>query len=120
MSRIVVTGGAGFIGSHLCEALLSRDHEITVLDCFDSCYDPSVKRRNIETSLKNAKYQLVEGDIRDESAVDRAVAGADVVIHLAARAGVRTHVSVYPLSAANQALADLREGRLEGAAVIVP
>ncbi len=92
MSKIVVTGGAGFIGSHLCEALLTRDYEITVLDNFDSFYDPAVKRRNIETISRDARFNLVEGDIRDPNAVDRALVGASAVVHLAARAGVRPSI----------------------------
>lgn len=92
MSKIVVTGGAGFIGSHLCEALLTRDYEITVLDSFDSFYDPAVKRRNIETISRDARFNLVEGDIRDQNAVDRALVGATTVVHLAARAGVRPSI----------------------------
>jgi len=92
LSKIVVTGGAGFIGSHLCEALLARDHRVTVLDSFDSFYDPAVKRRNIETISKDDRFSLVEGDIRDPKAVDQALAGATIVVHLAARAGVRPSI----------------------------
>ncbi len=93
MSKIVVTGGAGFIGSHLCEALLQRDHDVTALDSFDDFYDPRIKRRNLETAAANRLFTLVEGDIRDEGAVDRAIGDdVDVVVHLAARAGVRPSI----------------------------
>ncbi len=93
MSKIVVTGGAGFIGSHLCEALLGAGHTVVALDNFDDFYDPAVKRRNIEVALASELYTLVEGDIRDERAVARAVQGdVDVVVHLAARAGVRPSI----------------------------
>ena len=93
MSKIVVTGGAGFIGSHLCEALLGAGHTVVALDNFDDFYDPAVKRRNIEIALASELYTLVEGDIRDERAVAQTVHGdVDVVVHLAARAGVRPSI----------------------------
>ncbi|MGB2986988.1 MAG: NAD-dependent epimerase/dehydratase family protein [Phycisphaerae bacterium] len=93
MSRILVTGGAGFIGSHLCEALLRGRHKVTALDNFDDFYDPAVKRRNLEAALANEHLSLVEGDIRDEGLVDEVVGnGVDVIVHLAARAGVRPSI----------------------------
>jgi len=64
MSRILVTGGAGFIGSHTTEALLARGDEVWVLDNFNTFYDPAIKRANAE-ALKGA--HVVEGDIRDEA-----------------------------------------------------
>ena len=85
--RILVTGGAGFIGSHLCEALLARGDEVCILDNFNDFYDPGLKRRNV-AGLQGVR--LVEGDIRDEALVGPLVAeGWDVVVHLAAMAGVR-------------------------------
>jgi UDP-glucuronate 4-epimerase len=93
LSRIVVTGGAGFIGSHLCEALLARGHDVLALDNFDDFYDPSTKRRNLEGVGAAERFTLIEGDIRDEHAVDRAIGqGADLLVHLAARAGVRPSI----------------------------
>lgn len=91
MSRhVLVTGGAGFIGSHLTRRLLDRGDRVTVLDDFNDFYDPQRKRRNIEPFLGNSGYRLVEGDIRDESLVEELfAAGFDDVVHLAARAGVR-------------------------------
>ncbi|MCP4593674.1 MAG: NAD-dependent epimerase/dehydratase family protein [bacterium] len=89
MAKILVTGGAGFIGSHLCEALLDRGDDVVALDSFDDFYDPAVKRANLSTCLQNPRFSLVEGDIRDAGCVDRAVAGVDAIVHLAARAGVR-------------------------------
>ena len=92
--RILVTGGAGFIGSHLCEALVARGDAVTVLDSFDSFYDPAVKRKNVAPLL--AKLTLIEGDICEPKDVARAFetfgAGPEVVIHLAARAGVRPSI----------------------------
>ncbi len=88
--NIVVTGGAGFIGSHLCEALLRGGHQVVALDCFDDFYDPAVKRRNLSTALTHEHFTLVEADIRDAErlriVIDDSV---DAVVHLAARAGVR-------------------------------
>ena len=85
--RVLVTGGAGFIGSHLCEALLERGAEVTLLDNFDRYYDPLRKRDNISNFV--GRVRLVEGDIRDRSVLRGALDGVDVVIHLAARPGVR-------------------------------
>ena len=88
MARILVTGGAGFIGSHVCEALLARGDELVVLDDFDDFYDPALKRRNAAL-LTGAR--IVEGDIRDRKLLAQLFAEGrfDAVIHLAARAGVR-------------------------------
>jgi UDP-glucuronate 4-epimerase len=94
-SHILVTGGAGFIGSHLTRRLLARGDRVTVLDDFNDYYDPSRKRENVAPLLGRDdlrdRYQLFEGDIRDEPLVDRLFAEGrfDAVIHLAARAGVR-------------------------------
>jgi len=88
MSRTLVTGGAGFIGSHLCDRLLARGDEVTVLDNFNDAYDPAIKRRNAE-ALDGAR--VVEGDFRDAELVETLFADGDfeVVVHLAAMAGVR-------------------------------
>ncbi len=90
--RILVTGGAGFIGSHVCEALLARGEELVVLDDFDDFYDPALKRRNAAL-LKRAR--IVEGDIRDRALLKKLFAEGrfEAVIHLAARAGVRPSLS---------------------------
>ena len=83
--RVLVTGGAGFIGSHLVHRLLEKGDEVSVLDDFNDYYDPALKRANVATGAR-----LVEGDIRDEAALARAFEPApDAVVHLAARAGVR-------------------------------
>src|SRR5688572_12974426 len=89
--HILVTGGAGFIGSHLTRRLLSRGDRVTVLDDFNDFYDPALKRENIASFVERPDYRLVEGDIRNEALVDRLFAEGkfDAVFHLAARAGVR-------------------------------
>jgi len=94
LKHILVTGGAGFIGSHLTRRLLSRGDRVTVLDDFNDFYDPARKRRNVAPLLERTDpgdYRLVEGDIRDEALVDRLFSEGkfDGVVHLAARAGVR-------------------------------
>jgi UDP-glucuronate 4-epimerase len=84
---ILVTGGAGFIGSHLVEALVGRGDRVRVLDSFDPYYDPAIKRRNLMGV--RADIELIEADLRDLGALSAAVRGMDCVVHLAARAGVR-------------------------------
>ena len=88
---ILVTGGAGFIGSHVTERLLNRGNRVVVLDNFDRYYDPAIKRRNLESSLSSRNCRLIEGDIRDPRSVAEAFALGPfaAVVHLAARAGVR-------------------------------
>jgi UDP-glucuronate 4-epimerase len=92
--NILVTGGAGFLGSHLSERLLQEGHRVIVLDNFDDFYDPWRKRKNLEPLLKNPRFRLYEGDLRDEPLLDK-VFGAEpieIVAHLAARAGVRPSI----------------------------
>lgn len=95
--KIIVTGGAGFIGSHLCERLLATGHEVAAVDSFDPFYAPAVKRRNLARALASERFRLVEADVRDAEGVaaglDAAGFGeAGVVVHLAARAGVRPSI----------------------------
>jgi UDP-glucuronate 4-epimerase len=93
MSKILVTGAAGFIGSHLCETLVGRGDEVIGLDNLDEFYDPAVKRRNLVALSGNEAFQFVQGDIRDRTLVERLLArGIEVVMHLAARAGVRPSI----------------------------
>lgn len=98
--EILITGGAGFIGSHLVDRLLANGDRITVLDNFCDFYDPEVKRDNIAAHSKNENFTLVRGDIRNQRDLDAAFEGAgfDAVVHLAAMAGVRpslTNPSLY-------------------------
>jgi UDP-glucuronate 4-epimerase len=90
----LVTGGAGFIGSHVVEALLARGERVLCLDNFDPFYDPAIKRANIRAALSNPKYKLVEGDIRDQALVEALceTEGVTRMFHAAARAGVRPSI----------------------------
>ncbi len=93
--KILVTGGAGFIGSSVSEKLLARGDEVVAIDCFDNFYDPKIKRRNIGAALKSPSYKLVEGDIRDLELLKGLFRRErfDRVFHLAARAGVRPSIA---------------------------
>ena len=89
--NVLVTGGAGFIGSHLSARRLARGDRVVVLDDFNDFYDPGLKRENVAPYLSHPNFRLVEGDIRDRALVFRTFAEErfDAVLHLAARAGVR-------------------------------
>jgi UDP-glucuronate 4-epimerase len=88
---VLVTGGAGFIGSHIVERLIARGDEVVVLDDFNNYYDPAIKERNLAGFVGHPGLRLVRGDIADEAAVGQAFAirRISAVVHLAARAGVR-------------------------------
>ena len=92
--KILITGGAGFIGSHLSERLLSRGHAVDCLDNFNDYYDPEIKRQNILVSSGYDDFKLLEGDILDvkwlESIFEKNA--YEIVVHLAARAGVRPSI----------------------------
>ena len=90
--NFLVTGGAGFIGSHVCERLLRDGHSVWAFDDLNDFYDPAHKRRNLRELQALAKpFEFVHGDITDRAALDEAFSSVkfDQVIHLAARAGVR-------------------------------
>ena len=89
--NLLITGGAGFIGSHLADRRLARGDRVVVLDDFNDFYDPAVKRAHVAPHRSHPGYRLVEGDIRDRSLVFRLFGeeSFDAVLHLAARAGVR-------------------------------
>lgn len=86
----LVTGGAGFIGSHVAESLLERDEKVVVLDNFNDYYDPAIKRENVKR-IEHENLTTIEGDIRDTSLIDKLFQehGITHVAHLAARANVR-------------------------------
>ena len=89
--KVLVTGAAGFIGSHVVDALLARGDIVVGIDNFDSFYDPDLKRANLADAMLHPSFELIEADVRDIAAMRRVldVFQPDVVAHFAARAGVR-------------------------------
>ena len=91
--KIIVTGGAGFIGSHIIDRLLAEGHTVTNIDNFDPFYDESIKLENIRGHLEYDSYTLYEVDIRNKDSLDKVIANdTDVIVHLAAKAGVRPSI----------------------------
>ena len=95
MPKVLVTGFAGFIGSHLTETLLSQGFEVIGIDEFNDYYDPKIKERNIASFTINNNFSFVKEDIRKKDLIDEIFKKnkPDVVVHLAARAGVRPSLS---------------------------
>tara|TARA_B100001287_G_scaffold72444_1_gene60080 strand:- start:12045 stop:13010 length:966 start_codon:yes stop_codon:yes gene_type:complete len=92
MKRILLTGGAGFIGSTLAEKLLNEGHHITVIDNFSNFYDPKLKEKNIIPLLKFSNFKLHRFNIIDKDALFQKIKKHDVIIHIAAKAGVRPSI----------------------------
>lgn len=90
--NLLVTGGAGFIGSHLVERVLEAGHSVSVIDDFNDFYSPEIKRANIRAF--EGRVTLHEADLRDGDAIHRIIGegGFDAIVHLAARAGVRPSI----------------------------
>jgi len=87
---VLVTGGTGFIGSHLIDSLLADGWKVDCLDNFDPYYAAAIKRRNIAANLLHSDYRLIEIDLRDATALKSALRpDYGVIVHLAAKAGVR-------------------------------
>lgn len=91
--EVLVTGGAGFIGSHITDFLLSKGNNITCIDNFNNYYNPELKRKNIKHNLGKTNFKLIEGDIRDRDLIKNILQEKfDYVFHLAAQPGVRASI----------------------------
>ena len=95
MGAVLVTGAAGFIGSHLCEQLVASGKTVIGVDNFDPYYDPAFKWRNVSGLVQEERFTLVEQDIRSAEKISELVVSSDVdrIVHLAALAGVRASVT---------------------------
>ncbi|HOI00316.1 MAG TPA: GDP-mannose 4,6-dehydratase [Bacteroidales bacterium] len=93
MRRVLVTGAAGFIGSHLVDALLEDGWWVDGIDNFDPYYNVAIKHQNIDAHLKHPHYRLYTYDIRDREALMHLEGGYDVIVHMAAKAGVRPSIA---------------------------
>jgi nucleoside-diphosphate-sugar epimerase len=87
--RVVVTGAAGFVGSHLCDELVARGHEVVGIDGFTPFYARGLKERNVAALRRVPAFTLRERNLLDRPGLAGALAGADAVCHLAGRPGVR-------------------------------
>ncbi len=89
--QILITGGAGFIGSNLADRLLEKGHKIIVVDNFNDYYSPLIKENNVKNNLDNPNYKLYRGDICDKNLIEQIFNENNInsVVHIAARAGVR-------------------------------
>ena len=94
MKTYLITGGAGFIGSHLADRLLAEGNKVVVIDDFNNFYNPKIKENNVKHNLNNPNYKLERIDIRNGEEVDRVFAEnkIDNIMHLAAMAGVRPSI----------------------------
>ncbi len=91
---ILLTGAAGFIGSHFAERLISRGHDVIGLDLFDAFYDPAIKEANVRRIRDlGGSFTLIRGDIRDGELLRELPDSIDSIVHLAARAGVRPSIA---------------------------
>ena len=95
MKTVLVTGCAGFIGSHVCEKLVARENSVVCIDDFNDFYDPKAKKHNISGLKKSDRFALYKGDIRDFNFLKKVFKKEDIdkVIHLAARTGVRPSIT---------------------------
>lgn len=89
MAKILITGGAGFIGSHLAERLLEIGHEVIIFDNLDSFYSAKIKKKNLDIIGQKGDYEFIKGDIRDYGTIRKAMEDAKAVFHEAAQPGIR-------------------------------
>lgn len=90
--RVLVTGGAGFIGSHTCESLLEKGFEVTAVDNLDPYYDISIKKNNLERLKDYDSFKFFKEDVRNSEFVSKAVEDVDAINHQAAQPGIRISV----------------------------
>jgi UDP-glucuronate 4-epimerase len=92
--KVLVTGGAGFIGSHLSDRLLQEGHQLVVVDNYDAFYPRSLKESNVKSHFKSLSYQFIEEDILNPASIRKQIKGntPELIIHLAAKAGVRPSI----------------------------
>ena len=88
MASYLITGCAGFIGSHLSETLLKEGHQVVGIDNFDPFYKREIKEQNLKGLLSNTHFQFIEGDLKDSNVFDQIGIDIDIIVHLAAKAGV--------------------------------
>jgi UDP-glucuronate 4-epimerase len=93
--NVLVTGGAGFIGSSLCDNLIAENFNVICLDNFDDFYSETIKRKNISNALSHSNFQLIVGDIRNSNLLDKILQDnkIEIIVHLAAKAGVRNSLN---------------------------
>jgi UDP-glucuronate 4-epimerase len=125
MARVLVTGAAGFIGSHVSEALLGRGDEVVGIDDFNEFYDPAIKEQNAREVGRADGFTLVRGSLLDPATLEQAFAGApfDTVVHLAAWAGVRPSIerpALYQRQNIEATVALMERMRLAGEAGELP
>jgi len=94
MSRILITGGAGFIGSHLCEKLLRNGNQVFCIDDLNDFYSPAIKRKNLENCMQNKNFRFYKEDILNKREIGKIIKNEEIekIVHLAARAGVRPSI----------------------------
>lgn len=91
--KVMVTGCAGFIGSHLCEQLLSLNYQVVGIDNFDPFYDINIKKRNLQNFIDHSEFEFIKVDIADKELFENSFPeGVDLIVHLAAKAGVRPSI----------------------------
>ena len=88
MASYLITGCGGFIGSHLSETLLKEGHQVVGIDNFDPFYKKEIKEQNLKGLLSNTHFQFIEGDLKDSNVFDQIGIDIDIIVHLAAKAGV--------------------------------
>jgi nucleoside-diphosphate-sugar epimerase len=105
--RFLVTGAAGFVGSHLCERLLSDGHTVVGIDCFTAYYERSLKESNLSVSQQDERFELIEADLV-AAGIESLLEGVDGVFHLAAQPGVRLSWDRFDLYLRHNVLATQR------------